>query len=552
MSNLIELSEELGTNIQELKQWLRQHGFGSGKTISHRATREARAHFKPQTDHPMASALMERDGLGAVKRHEDLLDLGAGIKVENRPQLKWGKVKRSEVDVLEMDMNAQRDFFKQLRTSAPAVESPKRESEEFNHEVQRGVIDPLNKGKDQVNISSQRKSAPSKEQLRAQGQHSIFGSLASMSVDLDSLTDRKRAATMGEAEALQSLSAGVKPLKTNSKAQKKGKKGKKTPEDFKAKGIESLGKPPLSTGEDAPKSSQEESFKDLFERPEIQSIRDQLDRMKGELKAFTLERNTLLQTITRLEQERDGLAQSLELHTTPQTKTTEAQPREVTSDDSLSPRLIWDHFESFGLDAHQARVALLELLDHPQRGPELVYSLKHDHPRSLTRGFAIVCEDDVCRQVADTFARQGLIEFSEKHLCTVCQGSVSRGWYRRLHLTATHTQRERILVVGGDDHDYQLIKQLDRELGGMTWEFITGASRVDQTTANAKVAKQSAVLLWGGTHLPHALSNVIKSAANKAGVPQCTLPPGRRSVAYLCASILRLWGLELEIDLDIL
>ena len=104
--------------------------------------------------------------------------------------------------------------------------------------------------------------------------------------------------------------------------------------------------------------------------------------------------------------------------------------------------------------------------------------------------------------------------------------------------------------MGGDQHDHQLIKQLN-QIGGLG-EFITGSSRIDQTTANAKVAHQSAIILWGGTHLPHSLSNVVKGAANRAQVPQATLPPGKRSVAYLCASILKLWGVELAEDLDIL
>ena len=73
MTNIYELSEELNLSPKKLQKWLRSHGFGSSKTISHRAARAAKAHFAPPTDHPMASALEDRGGLGDIKRHEELL-----------------------------------------------------------------------------------------------------------------------------------------------------------------------------------------------------------------------------------------------------------------------------------------------------------------------------------------------------------------------------------------------------------------------------------------------------------------------------------------------
>ena len=539
MSHIFELAEELGTSTRELKQWLRRHGFGSGKTISHRATRAARVHFKPQTDHPMASALEEREGLGAVKRHEELIDLGDGIKVEERPQLKWSKVKRSDVDLFEMDMSAQRDFFKQLRAPQEPVMTPSSSDPKVSSSTKASKKRPSSPP------STKTKSVPTKAQLRSQSQHSIFGGLASMSAQLDSVTDRKRSETMNEQEALKALSAGVKPLnqapKSKRKSKKKSKKGIARPNRQEQQ---------AQVTQNVDLQKKETTFKELFERPEVQSLSAQVDELKAALKSTQIELASLLEQTQRLEAEREELR--LLSHSAEMSRGRAEHEKQKSTEEERAPSLIWDHFESFGLDAHQARFALLELLDHPQRGPELIYSLKHDFPRSLTRGFAIVCEAEVCREVADIHARQGLIEVSEKHLCSVCQGSVARAWYKRLHLTATHTDQQRILVVGGDQHDHQLIKQLNREIGGLQWEFITGSSRIDQTAANAKVAHQSAIILWGGTHLPHSLSNVVKAAANRAQVSQAALPPGKRSVAYLCASILKLWGVELAEDLDIL
>ena len=143
-------------------------------------------------------------------------------------------------------------------------------------------------------------------------------------------------------------------------------------------------------------------------------------------------------------------------------------------------------------------------------------------------------------------ARQGLIELEEKHLCMICQGSDSRGWYRRLTLTATHTQRDRILVVGGDDADHQQLKELARQHSGLSWDFIGGGARLDQTTARAKVAHKAAVVLWGGVYLPHKLSKLVKAAADRADVTCFALEPGTRNVAHLCREILKSWGITYD------
>lgn len=553
MTNIYELAEELETSPKMLQKWLRNHGFGSGKTISIRATREARSHFKPPLDHPMASALEERDGLGAVKRHEDLIEVNGGIRVTSRPKLKWESVERSDVDLLEMDMNSQKDFFRSLRSSEVSSSTSERSPEALSaHSIKTVSSSAPSPRMSTTSTTAQaKKSRPTK--TKAQSKHSVFGTLASISPQLDSVTDRKRESTLNQAEALQQMSEGVKPLRPlnktisaspghsqiskQSKKSKKSKRSKKSQRDHESQ---------ISISSD-PQSSPATpvSFKEMFEKPEVQSLTAQLDLLKQDLKDSLAENQHLQQRLIQLDKERDQITPN-------QTLTSRNTVPEVEQKETQAPTLIWEHFESFGLDAHQARFALLELLDHPQRGPELIYSLKHDNSQSLTRGFAIVCEDIVCQQVANTYARQGLIEFSEKHLCSVCQGSQARGWYKRLHLTASHTDRQKILIVGGDDHDHRQIKQLSRENHGLQWEFITGDSRVDYTSANAKVAKKSAVILWGGTHLPHAISNVVKGAADKAAIPHCALPPGKRSIPYLCASILMLWGVITEDDLDIL
>lgn len=530
MTNIYELSEELGLTPKTLQKWLRSHGFGSGKTISHRATREAKTHFNPTTDHPMASALQEREGLGEVKRHEDLVHLSSGVKVEERPQLKWSNVERNDVDVLQMDMGTQKDFFKQLRQSEASQEKiPVPQETKVLSSTSKAVPIPPAKPK---GIGQ-----PRKRPSEAQVNHSIFGSLASKATHLDSVTDRPRTSNMDQGEVIKLMKQGTRPIDRSNETPKskrtKAKKNKKRGRQQSTQVIETS------------KSNIEPTFQDLFERPEVQSLSAKLDQLKSKNQSLQDENESLRTMIGQLKQVEES--RLLQDEQSSQTVSLSSHTPSLTQPE---PTLVWSHFESFGLNVNQARFAFLELLDHPQRGPELMYSLKHDQPQTLTRGFAIVCEADVCREVADTFARQGLIEFGEKHLCSICQGSDGRGWYKRLLLTATHTKRTKILIVGGDDHIHQQLKQLNREQAGIQWEFVIGQSRMDMSTANAKLSHKSAVVLWGGTHLPHSLSNLFKTASEKAQVPISVLAPGQRSVASVCLSILKSWGVPVYEDLD--
>ena len=586
MANLYQLAQELDTTPQELKTWLKARGLGAGKSISSRAAREARAHFADIADHPMADALNDRDGLGAVARHEELTQVRSGIKVEERPQRKWGKVERSDVDIAQLDMHSQKDFFRQLRqgpsstssssASQPPLtpsDSPKPSSSNRSAQTSRSSSSsPDHPKKTSPSLASARTTSRQAQRRRPNledTKNSVFDSLAPLAHQLDSVTDRtpasaRRSNPESDAQALRALSEGVDRLthkgntsKRKSKRSKKSKRGHQsppptaqvtaptTPHHHDNVSAAPQHAPSISPPH-APSStrSSEPTFQELFERPQNQSQQSKLQDLRASLRDLTRERDALRDELDR----RDQALRDVE-----SVSSTTSESRESSRSHSLDPTtpaesagLIWDHLSAFGLNATQARLALLELLDHPQRGPELVYSLKHDTPKMITRGFAIVCSAEVCQEVAEVNARQGLIELEERHLCSICQGSDSRGWYRRLLLTATHTQRDRILVVGGDDGDYSQIKQLARQYPGLSWDFIAGSTRLSQTVANAKVTHKAAVILWGGVHLPHALSNLVKSAADRTGVPCFALEPGTRSVATLCREVLRSWGVSYE------
>ena len=214
-----------------------------------------------------------------------------------------------------------------------------------------------------------------------------------------------------------------------------------------------------------------------------------------------------------------------------------------------NPEYIHEELASYGLDTKGAIATLFELLDHPSKGPELLYSLKHDAPESLLRGFTLCCINASCEEIARPRAPLGLI-ISPPHLCAICQGSEGRRWYQRLLLEAKRSGRSRVLLVGGGDEDYSQIKRLNREYSGLKWTFVPGTKRVDQTSANQKVERSDVLVLWSSLHLPHALSQVFKQASNNLSIPCFSIEPGRRSVRVICQEILRAWGVPEEVLYD--
>lgn len=580
MANLYQLAEELNVTPKTLERWLKSNGLGGGKSISNRATQSARAHFKDTSAHPMADALQDREGLGDVARHEDLIISDQGVRVEERPKLRWGKVERGEVDVQRLDMGAQKDFFKQLRSGdettshSSDLEAPQSSPQATpSSALSQSVSSHPQRGGSSAGVRSTSRSASSRRRStkhKSEVSGGVFGALAPLAHQLESVTDRRavtpqRPDPLADQRALEAMREGVSPLTpdqsvtspVNSPASserkgrkdrkgQRGRKGRKGRKGLRVEREESRASQAViaspesasqATSSKAPAKTRpidEASFQELFERPQVQALQAQIEKLNQRLHEVThaLEEARATATLDPLQS----------AHEPPSSSTTEL----LESTQERAPELIWDHLASFGLNVTQARLALLELLDHPQRGPELMYSLKHDQPKTLTRGFSIVCSAMACQEVASVHARQGLIELEERHLCTICQGSDARGWYRRLTLTAIHTQRDRILVVGGDDADHRQIKELARQHSGVTWDFIAGGTRLSQTVANAKVAHKAAVVLWGGVHLPHALSNLVKSSADRAGVPCFALEPGTRSIATLCREVLKCWGVTYE------
>ena len=202
--------------------------------------------------------------------------------------------------------------------------------------------------------------------------------------------------------------------------------------------------------------------------------------------------------------------------------------------------LIWDEFTSYGLEEQEALDTLIELLEHPIKGPNLLYSLQHEHPKTLLQYFSLYCGSQVCADVARPYAKYGLIETSE-HLCSICQGSSPRRWYRRTLFEAIRRKEGKIALVGGHSDDHQNIIQLNREYPGMQWFFIGGQYQLKLSEIKSKLQSCTLVVLWAGTHLPHALSNNVKQAAEALDLNVISVPPGQRNIELVCQTLLNSW-----------
>ena len=497
--NVYQLAEELNLTPKKLQKWLKSKGFGAGTNISHKAELKARAQFMIP-EGPMAHVLeSERIGLGKVLRHEEQATAGVRVKIEALQKHTWEKVNHEGPKLSSLKPSEQREVLKAMRLKARAERS-KASTEKTPITPPSDVRSPA------LTPSPSLTPAPSPSLTPAPS---------------PSLTPVPS----------PSLTPAPSPSLTPASAH--------LPEE--------------ANTQEASIESSEASRKDVSSSPNVQS--------NEFIDAYYKREHTLLLTKYHAQRERlkqqelknKALQKELDSLRSASPTPIKPPPKRVESRSQLAPEAthgappeyIHEELASYGLDTQGAIATLFELLDHPSKGPELLYSLKHDAPESLLRGFTLCCIHASCEEVARPRAPLGLV-VSPPHLCAICQGSEGRRWYQRLRLEAKRTGHSRILLVGGGDEDYTQIKQLNREHSGLQWTFVQGTKRVDQTSANQKIERSDVIVLWSSLHLPHALSQVFKQASNAFSVPCFSIEPGRRSVKVICQEILRAWGLSEE------
>jgi len=281
---------------------------------------------------------------------------------------------------------------------------------------------------------------------------------------------------------------------------------------------------------DVQRDPPQERFSEVYYKKRYEELYAQYTSQRERLKRTDL-------ALKALQQEHETLKQ-----TRPMESAQVSTPRV----DLKEPALVWEELSSFSLSEGDAVNALLELIEHPVKGPELLYRLKLDEPSILLNGFRFYCGDELCYQLAHQHARLGLIHVEEEERCVICAGHEGQRWYSYLLHVAQERGVRRLLLVGGEDANTSTLKTFERAQPRLSWGFVGGDGRDDQTSANSRVEGANGVLLWGGMNLPHRLSNLYKSACESMSVPCATIPPGQRGVVSICKTALKMLGVDEE------
>ncbi len=215
---------------------------------------------------------------------------------------------------------------------------------------------------------------------------------------------------------------------------------------------------------------------------------------------------------------------------------------------------LWNELASKGFDQWTAISVLQQILLHPIQGVMLLHQLKHQNPSQLFAQLLLCCEHDICREISVQFKLKNIqtqnnkytlqaqdhLLFVPAHLCPICQGSDHRRYYHYLQQSLLQSNRsKKIIVVGGHDDPHHSIKQLNHELPGIEWVFISGSDSIDQTRTNQKVQNAAIVVIWPTDHLPHSLSQLFKNACQSQDIPIITMTPGQRSVVNIVQNIMQ-------------
>ena len=433
---------------------------GNGSKITHKVEQQARAHFTTVSG-PMAEALgNERSGLGEVLRHQEETQTNSNIKVQGLVKHSWEKVQRDPQNIIHQDTKSQKDFFKALRSGKANASAPleSTSNSDLNSDLE-SVIDSKSKSIAHISHSSQ-------------AQKEVVSSNHSMtSAQKGTIPIPSHTRTLATPE---SNPQSIKESKSEKRKKGKGKKRRKklkplrktlinptfktnkptsptlpdfTPSDFTTLPSST---PPSSTPPSS--SSSVSSSSSSTPTPSIQSTATEMvgsappadnefiqiyykkeyDQLYVRYQSLQAEYKQLK---GKYKQTQDTLQQTQE-----EQKVEKPKLPPVLRQIKLDPTpYIHQLLTEYGLEGREAIEVLIELLEHPARGKELLYTLQHHQLSDVLKGFELCCDHPVCEQVAMKRAQLDCITVVE-HLCSVCQGSEARRWYQRLLSSAEDLQ----------------------------------------------------------------------------------------------------------------
>jgi hypothetical protein len=483
--NLYQLAEDLKVSPKILRRWIKKSGLGNGSKITHKVEQQARTHFI-EVSGPMATALeTERSGLGKILRHEEQVESQKAIKVKGITKHKWAKVQRDSESIIQKDSSTQKDFFRALRHGKSSDNRSSESSStrsQIDQKIHQHTSTPANLGNKKNNLPIPSILPASKPATQRTKPHS-------------------NAQTKSHSNA---------QTKSHSNAQNKKIHRSESTDHSSTKSTE-----------------QSNEFIQVYYKKEFDLLHQRYHSLQAEYK--------------QLQNKHKELSN---------------KPEKPLKKEPILPPIIrqinLDHnqhlhafFREYGLEGYSAIEVLIELLQHPIRGRELLYSLQHHKVQEVMQGFELCCASQVCEDVAIQIAHIDCIEV-EEHLCSICQGSEARRWYKRLLLAAVTLGYDRIVLVGGSNDDHSLLRNLAKEHEGIKWNIVLGSQSVNQTVVNQKMKSSDAIVLCSAMYLPHSLSGLFKTASQSYKIPCFAIEPGKRSIKNLCKDILKAWKIDVE------
>lgn len=146
----------------------------------------------------------------------------------------------------------------------------------------------------------------------------------------------------------------------------------------------------------------------------------------------------------------------------------------------------------------------------------------------LAATFVRVCgRGDCAARVATVASGRTVVRASSPEFCEVCAGSNTRASVDRMVAACARVGWSRLVVVGGTPVTREKLEGLIA--GRLELRLVDGLTNHTEKDAEPNLRWAQRVVLWGGTPLPHKVSNLYKGAN--------VITSAHRGVAELAADV---------------
>lgn len=199
-------------------------------------------------------------------------------------------------------------------------------------------------------------------------------------------------------------------------------------------------------------------------------------------------------------------------------------------------RTLRQALEGRGVAADDLVEALADLLSEPEAAAALLDGARLADEGLLAR-LAPICPSAPCQEVARS---RGLVRrpAAAVALCAICHGSDNRRGFALMLERLRAERRLRLVVVGGSDDTHAELSTLAAEAPDLRLTLVAGDLKTSRQQAKSRVSSADVVVIWAGSILDHAVSDVFKEEADASGrVLRVMVPDGSRGIARMAQTV---------------